>query len=115
MAANKDELCDGRMEGNLFLRFNWPRMELLHIEPKLTRRRHAFEVALVKFLPVFLGFEQVLIQLLAVAPDDELEFVEIAGPAEPVEEFRAGKLRFVERVVRVARSEIQMLRAPLGE
>lgn len=54
-------------------------------------------------------------QIFFVALDDEFQFVQIVRPAEAVEKFRAGELRLVERVVRIARAEVKIFATALRE
>jgi hypothetical protein len=49
-----------------------------YLHSKLTRVRNFFQVAVVKLIAVFLGFQQVLAQFLFVALDDEFEFIQAA-------------------------------------
>ena len=50
---------------------------LFYLHSKLARVQDFFQVAFVKFLAVFVCFEQMLGQFLFVALDDEFEFVEV--------------------------------------
>src|SRR5260370_37740104 len=51
-----------------------------------------------------------LAKMVLLAANQKLELVEIGGPSDSVEEFRAEKLRFVERVLAITGAQIEKLK-----
>src|SRR5690242_19527046 len=86
---------------------------LLESHPESAGRDQLVQVAAAKGLPVL----KILEQMLLVVPtgNQEFQLIEIGRPTHAVEEFRAGELSFVQRILRVARSEVQIAEVLLGE
>src|SRR5690348_6173282 len=95
------------------LTFN--RTRSLHFHSKTGGADNFRQVAAIEPTAIAFRFEQMLFEIFFVALNHEFQFVHFIGPAEAGEELRAGKLRFVERVLRIAGAQIQILQPALGE
>src|SRR6266478_4788754 len=51
-----------------------------------------------------------LAKMVLLAANQKLELIEIGGPSDSIEKFRAGKLRFVERVLAITGAQIEKLK-----
>src|SRR6185503_14309899 len=77
-------------------------LSLFQLHPKVARTRNVPKLAAVKFLAITFCFQQMLLEIFLVALDDKFQLFDVVRPAETVEKFGTGELRFVERVLRVA-------------
>ena len=56
-----------------------------------------------------------LMLILFAALNEVFQFLEVFRPAHSVEKLRAGELGFVKRVFQIARPQVQIAKAALGE
>src|SRR6267142_1498325 len=84
--------------------------QLFELNGEKTASSNLRQIGFVNETAVIFIFQQMLAKMVLLAANQELEFIEIGGPSDSVEEFRAGKLSFVERILAITGAQVEKLK-----